>query len=72
MHFATEKVARFPHETRTQQWQALMDNLAKGDVKTFNKPTFPAGEVRGFGFHEAPRGTLSHWVVIKDAKIQNY
>jgi hydrogenase large subunit len=49
-----------------------MDNLAKGDVKTFNKPTFPAGEVRGFGFHEAPRGTLSHWVVIKDAKIQNY
>jgi hydrogenase large subunit len=49
-----------------------MDNLAKGDAKTFNKPTFPAGEVRGFGFHEAPRGTLSHWVVIKDAKIQNY
>jgi hydrogenase large subunit len=54
------------------QWQALMDNIAKGDVKTFNNPTFPAGEVRGFGFHEAPRGTLSHWVVIKDGKIQNY
>jgi hydrogenase large subunit len=55
-----------------KQWQALMNNIAKGDDKTFNKPTFPAGEVRGFGFHEAPRGTLSHWVVIKDAKIENY
>ena len=22
--------------------------------------------------HEAPRGTLSHWVVIEDAKIKNY
>ncbi len=28
--------------------------------------------MRGFGFHEAPRGTLFHWVVIKDSKIQNY
>ena len=24
----------------------------------------------GFGFHEAPRGTLSHWVVIEDGKIE--
>ena len=28
--------------------------------------------MRGFGFHEAPRGALSHWVVIKDGKIANY
>lgn len=26
----------------------------------------------GFGFHEAPRGTLSHWVVIENGKIKNY
>ena len=26
----------------------------------------------GFGFHEAPRGILSHWIVIKDGKIENY
>ena len=38
----------------------------------FNPPTFPKGEIRGFGFHEAPRGTLSHWVVIQDGKIKNY
>jgi Ni,Fe-hydrogenase I large subunit len=30
------------------------------------------GEQRGFGFHEAPRGVLSHWVVIRDGKIANY
>ncbi|MDP3483107.1 MAG: nickel-dependent hydrogenase large subunit [Sulfuricella sp.] len=54
------------------QWQMLVDNIAKGDVKTFNKPMFPKGEISGVGFHEAPRGVLSHWVVIKDGKIANY
>ena len=24
------------------------------------------------GFHEAPRGVLSHWVVIKGGEIENY
>ena len=26
----------------------------------------------GFGFHEAPRGALGHWVEIEDKKIKNY
>ncbi len=54
------------------QWTMLMENLAKGDIKTFNPPTFPKGEVSGVGFHEAPRGVLSHWVVIDNGKIKNY
>jgi hydrogenase large subunit len=54
------------------QWNLLLANIAKGDVTTFNKPTFPKGEVMGVGFHEAPRGALSHWVVIDDGKIKNY
>lgn len=54
------------------QWDLLLANMAKGDLKTFNAPTFPKGEQRGFGFHEAPRGMLSHWVVIEDGKIRNY
>jgi hydrogenase large subunit len=54
------------------QWQLLIDNIAKGDFDTFNRPVFPQGEQMGFGFHEAPRGVLSHWVVIKDGKIDNY
>jgi hydrogenase large subunit len=55
-----------------EQWSLLLANMAKGDLKTFNPPTFPKGEVMGVGFHEAPRGVLSHWVVINDGKIKNY
>ncbi|GMU66419.1 MAG: hydrogenase large subunit [Acidobacteriota bacterium] len=53
-------------------WQALAENIGKGDFEIFNAPVFPKGEQRGFGVHEAPRGTLSHWVVIRDGKIANY
>jgi hydrogenase large subunit len=60
------------YDTLKSQWQALIENIGKGDFKTFNQPIFPKGEQRGFGFHEAPRGILSHWIVIKDGKIANY
>lgn len=60
------------YDTMTVSWQALMDNIGKGDSDTFNAPVFPAGEQRGVGFHEAPRGTLSHWIVIENGKIKNY
>jgi len=55
-----------------EHWQKLVDNVGSGDLEIFNKPTFPAGEQMGFGFHEAPRGALSHWIVIRDGKIENY
>ncbi len=53
----------------------LVKNIGMGDLEIYpykNPPTFPDGEIRGFGFHEAPRGTLSHWVVIQDGRIKNY
>ncbi len=59
-------------ESLQNQWQLLIDNIAKGDFTTFNRPVFPKGEIRGFGYHEAPRGVLSHWTVIEDGKIKNY
>ncbi|MES9943615.1 MAG: nickel-dependent hydrogenase large subunit [Candidatus Thiodiazotropha sp.] len=59
-------------DTLHDQWQRLVDNIGTGDLDTFNAPVFPKGEVKGVGFHQAPRGTLSHWVVIEDAKIKNY
>src|SRR5574343_156800 len=55
-----------------KQWDLLLANMAKGDLKTFNRPVFPKGEQMGVGFHEAPRGVLSHWVVIDSGKIKNY
>ena len=60
------------YESLQNHWQLLMDNIGSGDYETFNRPVFPKGEQRGFGFHEAPRGVLSHWVVIRDGKIANY
>jgi hydrogenase large subunit len=59
-------------ELGQRHWQLLVENIASGDTDIFNPPTFPSGEVRGFGFHEAPRGTLSHWAVIRGGKIKNY
>src|ERR1700686_1993563 len=59
-------------ELAQKHLQLLTDNIAKGDYTVFNQPVFPSHEVEGVGTHEAPRGTLSHWVVIKDQKIKNY
>jgi hydrogenase large subunit len=71
-HAARAVRAAVLYDELNTQWQALMDNIAKGDLTTFTPFTFPAGEIRGFGFHEAPRGTLSHWTVIDSGKIKNY
>jgi hydrogenase large subunit len=55
------------------QYSALIANIGKCDHITFVKPDIPEkGEFKGVGFLEAPRGMLSHWMVIKDGKIGNY
>jgi hydrogenase large subunit len=59
-------------ELGQKHWKLLVDNIASGDTDIFNPPSFPSGEVRGFGYHEAPRGALSHWAVIQGGKIKNY
>ncbi len=50
----------------------LIKNIGEGDLTIFNEPDFPSGTLKGFGFHEAPRGALSHWVVIENGRIKNY
>ncbi|SQD95388.1 Uptake hydrogenase 1, large subunit [Parafrankia sp. Ea1.12] len=55
----------------------LRDNVAAGDLAVADtgrwRPTsWPEGALLGVGFHEAPRGSLSHWVVIEDGRIRNY
>jgi len=59
-------------ELADKHWQLLVDNIAKGDTAIYEPPKFPSGSVEGVGTHEAPRGTLSHWVVVKNGKIDNY
>lgn len=55
-----------------KHWQLLFDNVTRGDLAIYNRPEFPTGTVEGMGFHEAPRGTLSHWCVVENGKIRNY
>ena len=55
-----------------KHWDLLVNNIAGGDLEIFNPPTFPKGEQKGVGVHEAPRGLLSHWCVIQDGKLKNY
>ena len=59
-------------ELALKHWQLLVGNVTKGDYEVYNPPQFPQGRISGVGFHEAPRGTLSHWVVIEDGRIANY
>jgi len=54
----------------------LSDNMGRGELAThngekWNPATWPK-EAEGWGFTEAPRGALGHWVRIKDGKIENY
>jgi hydrogenase large subunit len=59
------------------KWVAeLGDKLGRGDLRIHNgekwdPDTWPK-EAQGWGFHEAPRGSLGHWVQIEDKKIKNY
>jgi hydrogenase large subunit len=57
-------------------YDTMMNNIKNGDTRMANaegrdKSTWPA-EARGVGYMEAPRGSLAHWVVIKDGKVENY
>ena len=53
----------------------LADAMGSGDRRIhagdWDPGTWPA-EASGAGFHEAPRGTLGHWIHILDGKIANY
>lgn len=55
---------------------ALVANMKTGDYAIHNNekwdPSTWPSNARGFGFHEAPRGALGHWVIIENRNIKNY
>ena len=54
------------------EWlQQLEDNIAKGDNKICINTEVPKN-AEGVGFVHAPRGGLSHWMVIENGKIANF
>jgi hydrogenase large subunit len=71
-HVARAIRAAMLSELADKHWALLSNNIFKGDLTTYNPPKFPSDEVQGVGTHEAPRGTLSHWVVVRDGKLKNY
>jgi hydrogenase large subunit len=64
--------ARLMADLSLNHLDRLTANLGAGDRACANPVPIPDGEYRGVGFHEAPRGALSHWIVIRDRKIHNY
>jgi len=63
---------------KNESWlNELAANMGRGILEVHNgdkwdPSTWPKEEVMGFGWHEAPRGALGHWIRIKDGKIANF
>lgn len=57
-------------------YDQLVANIKAGKYDTFNgdmwNPDRWPNDVKGFGFTEAPRGALGHWIHIKNKKIEDY
>jgi [NiFe] hydrogenase large subunit/hydrogenase large subunit len=57
-------------------YDRLVQRIKSGDTQTFTKDrwepsTWPA-TAQGYGFLDAPRGALGHWVQIENGKIARY
>jgi [NiFe] hydrogenase large subunit/hydrogenase large subunit len=62
---------------RMNTWyNAFVDRIRSGDTQTFTKDkwdpdTWPA-QAQGYGYLDAPRGALGHWVQIENGRISRY
>ncbi|MGA1845533.1 nickel-dependent hydrogenase large subunit [Deferribacter abyssi] len=62
---------------RLNKWiDMLVANIKTGDLTVHNSEkwdpeTWPKS-AKGYGWHEAPRGALGHWIIIEDKEIKNY
>ncbi|MGC8925256.1 MAG: nickel-dependent hydrogenase large subunit [Calditerrivibrio sp.] len=62
---------------RLPKWvDMLVANIKTGDLSIHNgekwDPEHWPQSAKGYGWHEAPRGALGHWIVVEDKKIKNY
>ena len=63
--------------SKLNEWvDELAANIKSGDIvvhanEMWDPKNWPA-EAKGWGYIEAPRGALGHWIHIKDQKILNY
>lgn len=62
---------------KNEVWlQQLADNMGRGILEVHNsaywEPSTWPKEALGFGYHEAPRGALGHWIRIEKGAIANF
>jgi Ni,Fe-hydrogenase I large subunit len=62
---------------RMDRWfGSLIERIKSGDTATFNgakwEPSSWPAQAEGYGYLDAPRGALGHWVQIRDGKISRY
>ena len=62
---------------RMERWfGSLIERIKSGDTATFNgakwEPSSWPAQSEGYGYLDAPRGALGHWVQIRDGKISRY
>ena len=54
----------------------IITEIKAGNTQTYNgekwEPLTWPKHAQGFGYTEAPRGALGHWIVITNGKIENY
>jgi len=60
----------------TRWYDEFVGRIKGGDTQTFNgdkwDPAKWPAKAQGYGFLDAPRGALGHWVQIEDQKISRY
>jgi Ni,Fe-hydrogenase I large subunit len=62
---------------RMEHWyDSLVDRIRNGDTQTFAGDNWDPGSwpasARGYGYLDAPRGALGHWVDIQNGRISRY
>ena len=73
---AREEHGLQPARRLSHWYDALVARIKGGDTRTFNGEKWDPGkwpkQAQGYGFLDAPRGALGHWVHIEDGKIAHY
>lgn len=74
--FARAAEATVSAQLLLKDYNQLVDNIKGGQIDVFDaskwEPSSWPAECQGYGFVEVARGNLSHWVSIKNSKVERY
>ena len=74
--FARAAEATVSAQLLLEDYNALVDNIKEGRIDVFDaskwEPSSWPAQCEGYSFVEVARGDLSHWVSIKDGKVERY